>query len=738
MPMWLNPPTALKENHLNKSIFLKLAAIAALSLLLLPLSGKGLAYIFSGGGARGFAHLGMLRVIEEEGMYPDFAIGSSAGSILGAIYSMGYSAAEVESLLVDAELTSLILERQIRGNLFSKDKRWPDYGTLRLPMSSKGIPRLPEGLVFGALIDQKLSRLFLPASPYRDFNELPITFAGHTIDMHTGELILHREGSLEQAVRGAASVPVVIGPFSYDGITHIDGGLLQNLPAEQAFEVGADKILALKINSPVKGSDPKDLYSILNHIINIGMHTSINENVELCDLILEPDLTGYVSMEYYKAKEISKIGEDYARQNIDIIRAFRDTLLAEGYTFKKPQKVAEPDSYYIENIICRENHQISSAEIIKLCGLQEGFDYTPDQILDACIRVWNSKKFLTVYPVLEPSRNGYTMVIYVREREPRYLHLDLSYSSQDKFSLGVLAELNNVLLPDSKLLAGLSLGGKASLNLDFVKDFGQFNAPYLRFYPWIQKTGVQRFDAQGNNFAELDSLEFGFLPAVGVFFNKFFNAELFAYASSSKLKYRVPANFQPDYRKKDGGWGLKLYHESVDSDLFPLRGARVFLKYNHAPWLVLSENKYQRARADCDFYAPLAKPLSLRLGFSMGSHFGNADENTHDLFHYGGSQGFMGYQRDQMPSPEYKYGTLSAVFNPLKILFLETGAQALNTGGFKDWNPGSGLTWAWFASAGIDTPAGPISLKLARGEGGKTNFFFNIGYEKDFFRFSRK
>jgi predicted acylesterase/phospholipase RssA len=730
--------TAPRESHLNKSRLLKLAALAALSLLLLPLSGKGLAYVFSGGGARGFAQLGMLKVIEEEGMYPDYVIGSSVGSLMGALYSMGYSAAEVESLMIEANLIDAVFERQIRGDLFDKDKRWPDYGTLRLPMSSKGIPRLPEGFISGALIDQKFSRLFLPASPYRDFNKLPIAFVGHTIDMHTGELILHREGSLEQAVRGASSIPVIIGPFPYDGITHIDGGLLQNLPAVQALEVGADKVLGLKINFPVKGNDPRDLYSILNHIINIGMHTSIDANLELCDLVLEPDLTGNISIEYYKAKKISQIGEDYARQNIDIIRAFRDSLLAEGYAFKKPQKVAEPDTYHIESIICRENLQTPCTDIIKLCGLKEGFDYTPDQILDACVRVWNSKMFYTVYPVLEPSQNGYTMVIYVRERDPRYLHLDLSYNNHDRFSIGLLAEFNNVLFSDSKLLAGLSLGGNAGLNLDFVKDFGQFNAPYLRFYPWIQKTTVQRFDALGNCFAALDSLDVGFLPAVGVFLNKFFSAELFGYASRSKLYNRVAPNLTEHSWQKDGGWGLKLYHESVDSDLFPRRGARVFLKYNHAPWAALSDVQYQSASADCDFYAPLAKPLSLRFGFSMGSHFGNADENTRDLFHYGGSQGFMGYQRDQMPSSEYKYATLSAVFNPAKILFLEAGAQALNTDGIKTWNISQDLIWAWFASAGIDTPAGPICLKLALREDGKTNFFFNVGYDKDFFRFSRK
>lgn len=705
---------------------------------MLPLSGKGLAYVFSGGGARGFAQLGILKVLEEEGIYPDYVIGSSVGSLMGATYSMGYSAAEVESLMIDLDLLGAVFERQIRGDLFEKEKRWLDYGTLRLPMSSKGIPRLPEGFIFGAKLDQGFSKHFLPTSSYRDFNDLPITFAGHTIDMHTGELILHREGSLTQAVRGAASVPVIIGPFPYDGTTHIDGGLLQNLPAEEAKQVGADKILALKINFPVKGQNPRDVYSILNHIINIGMHTSIDRNLELCDLILEPDLTGYHNMDYYKASKIFKIGEDYARRNIDVIRDFRDSLLAEGYVFKKPQKIAEPETYYIENIVCRENQNVSSADIIKLCGFKEGSEYSPDEILDGCIRAWNSGKLYTVYPILEPSGRGYILVIYVREREPRYLHLDMRYTFQDKFTLGLLTEFNDVLLPDSKLKAGLALGGKAGLKLDFVKDFGQFNAPYFRLFPWIQKSRVKRFDALGNSFAALDSLEIGFLPGLGVFFNKFFNAELFAYASTSKLINRVAPDPNQHSWQKDGGWGFKLYHESVDSDLFPLRGARAFLKYNHTAWPALSDLQYRRATADLDFYAPVAKPLSLRFGLSMGSHFGRADENQDDLFHYGGSLGFMGYQRDQLPASEYKYATVSVVYNPVKLLFLEAGAQALNTGDFKDWSLNKDIVWTGFGSAGIDTPAGPISVKLAVREDGKSNFFFNVGYEKDFFRFSRK
>lgn len=680
----------------------------------------------------------MLKVLEEEGIYPDHLIGSSVGSIMGGLYSMGYSAAEVESLMVTLQFSDIINERQNRRDLFIGDKRWPSHGNLRLALSPAGKPMLPAGFVTGTKIDLALARFFMSASPYRDFTKLPVDFAGLTIDMHTGELIVHREGSLEQAIRGAATIPSVIGPYTYNGRSHIDGGLLQNLPVPQVIEIGADKVLALKINSPMLGNDPKDIYGILNHIINIAMHTSIDANLELCDLILEPNLKGYGNMSYPKAKTISRIGEDYARANIGVIRSFRDSLLAEGYTFKRPERIPEITSVQVKEIECRGNSRISADKVIDYTKLQTGKEYTPDELIDACRRAWNSQEFHTVYPVLEPLESGYRVVIYVREREPRYLSLNTSYSSQDRFCIGASAEFNDTLLPDSRLLAGFTLGGKNELNLDFVKNFGEFNAPYLRLYPYIRNSRVYRYDGLDNRIASQDSLEYGIIPGVGVFFDRLFIAEAFGYATRIKTSGDIPEGSELQSKQKDGGLGIKLYHESLDADVYPRSGARAFLKANFAPWDALSDNQYTRLTADLDVYAPLAKTISLRLGFAYGSHFGSASGNATDLLSYGGAYGFMGYQRDQAPSQDYKFGTLSAVISPLGNVFLETGAQALNTAGNNDWSFDKNLVFSYFASLGYRSPVGPFGIKLAIREDGKANLFFNLGYDTDLFWFSRK
>ncbi len=680
----------------------------------------------------------MIKVLEEEGIYPDHIMGSSAGSVLGGLYAMGYSAAEVESLMVTLKYQDMINERQARRDLYPGAKRWPEYGNIRLAMSPGGIPQMPAGVITGAKIDLGLAKLFMPASDYRDFSKLPVNFAGLTIDMHTGELIMHREGSLEQAIRGAATIPSVIGPYTFNGRSHIDGGLLQNLPVPQVMELGADKILALKINTSLKAKNPKDIYGILNHIINIAMHLSIDANVPLCDLILEPDLQGIGNMAYPRAKSIAKIGEDYARANIGRIRAFRDSLLAEGYAFSKPQQVPDLLSVPLREIVCRGNQRVPTEKVIAWTELKTEASYTPDQIIAACLRAWNSQKFHTVYPVLEPVKDGYRLVVYVREREPRYLHLNTAYTSGDGFTFGAATEFNDILMPRSKLLAGFTLGGRNEFNLDLVKDFGDFDAPYLRLHPYIRQLRVQRFAGGDDRIASLDSLEYGIVPGIGFLAGRLFIAEAFGYASGYRTTGDIPANLNPARSGKEGGIGFKLWHESLDADVYPSSGVSACVKANLAPWSALSDVIYSRITANVDVYAPLARPLSLRLGFAYGSHFGDAEGNPTDLLSFGGANGYLGFQRDQAPSPEYKYGTLSAVVKPIANIFLEAGAQALNKGGNSDWSLDSGLLFTWFASLGYRTPVGPFGIKLAVREDGKTNLFFNLGYDVDLFRFSRK
>lgn len=143
-----------------------------------------------------------------------------------------------------------------------------------------------------------------------------------------------------------------------------------------------------------------------------------------------------------------------------------------------------------------------------------------------------------------------------------------------------------------------------------------------------------------NRVASLDSLDYGIIPGIGFLADRLFNAEAFAYFSRAKTSSQVPSGISEVAPQLDSGLGFKVYHESLDADMFPRSGARAFIKANIAPWDALSDTNYARLTADLDVYAPLAKFLSLRLGFAYGSHFGTYADNSLDLLNYGGAQAF--------------------------------------------------------------------------------------------------
>jgi NTE family protein len=699
-----------------------------------------LGYVLSGGGARGFAQIGMLKVLEEEGIYPDYIVGASIGSIVGGLYAMGYSPAEMESLLLRVYESDIIDEGYHRKDIFTKQKRWPSYGNMTLFLDDAWKLQIPSGVINGRKLDLATAELFMSASSIRDFRDMPVDFASLTIDLLTGELLVLRDGSPVQAVRAAAAIPNLISPFTVDGRSYIDGGLLQNMPVPQVMDMGADKVLTLKVNSSLRDlkQAPVSILDILNHTINIAMHQSIDRNVELCDLMLEPNLTGISNIAYGKSAKIVAVGEAYARDNIGRIRAFRDSLLAEGYTFKKPIRTPDLDHVQVTSIECRGNVNISAETIIMYSGLKTGRSYTPAQLIDACLRVWNSQAFRTVYPILEPETGGYRVVLYVTELKRRGLVVNLSYTNEEKLNLGLALRLDDILLRNSRLLAGLTLGGRTEFAVDYVKDFGEFWGAYFRLFPYINENRLYLYDDDHHRTGSVKTLEYGVTPGVGFFADRILTAEAYGFAYRPRLYRDVSETAPVDSLNRVSGFGLKAYHESLDDDLFPMSGLRAFAKADFSRWDGPDTDMYGRVSVNADVYAHILKPLSLRGGFDLGTYLGSQGGNPADPFYFSGPHGYKGYERYAVSAPHYNYYTLSVILSPLKNLFLEAGAQGLNFNGARVWDFDQQLQWSYFADLGYKTPVGPLNFGYALREGGDQHLSLSIGYDTDLFWFSRR
>lgn len=208
---------------------------------------SGIGYALSGGGARGFAHVGILKVLEEEGIQPDYIAGTSIGAIIGAFYALGYNAAEIESLSLNINWESIFDERQSRNDLYIGQKRWAPFGNAEFEIDDAWKMQLPSSVYSGVNLNLELFRAFSIASKQREFRSFPIPFAAIGTDLLNGDPKVFDQGSLMQALRASMSIPSLLLPFAVDGRLYIDGGISQNLPIDLVKQMGATNVIGFKI-----------------------------------------------------------------------------------------------------------------------------------------------------------------------------------------------------------------------------------------------------------------------------------------------------------------------------------------------------------------------------------------------------------------------------------------------------------------------------------------------------------
>nr|MDK2850664.1 hypothetical protein [Candidatus Cloacimonadota bacterium] len=708
-------------------------------LLAAQLSASGIGYALSGGGARGFAHIGILKVLEEEGIQPNYISGTSIGAVIGALRAIGYSAQEIEEIAISVDWNELMRDKVSRQELYIGEKRWAPYGNLTFELDENWKPKMPSSVFRVNSLNLKLFEIFAGASSQKDFSQFPIPFSCVATDLSTGEAHIFESGSLVQALRSSISIPSILPPFEVDGNLYIDGGIAQNLPISQVRELGADIVIGIKVNSSLRNVDELDSFvAILDQTINIGITRNLNEDLDNADLILEPDLLSYSSTDFRYVKEIIDIGEKYARENIDIIRRFFENVPQETIA-NSSHLDPSYDTFHITNIEIHGNQRISSTKIREYLSLETGKNYSRYDISYACRRAWNSRYFHIIYPDLYPNGdNTYILNIYVKEKEPKTLILDNSYNEEDKLTASIVLNIDNLVLKNSKLMAGIVLGGRNELNIDYVKNFGDFWGVYYRIFPYVNEKTLYGYNEDHYQIHSIQSLEYGATTGLGVFADHAVIAEFFLYYSNTSLYRGISETNMPPRRYNVSGIGFKAYHESLDNYVFPYSGVRMMSKLNIANNENVSDYVYNLFYSKIDIYKPILDDLSGQASINIGTFFNSVPEDKFDPFAIGGIDGFKGYSRYEVSAPHYLIWGLGLNFNPFGDAHLTAGIQALSYDDNEDWLKNLNNQYCYYFGFGYDTGFAPLRIQFAINKLGKLNTMLSLGYDLDPFAFSRK
>ena len=268
-----------------------------------------------GGGARGAAHIGVLKVLEEMRIPIDSIAGTSMGSVVGGLYVVGYSPEALEREVAGIDWDNLFVDSAPREDTLFRYKENDYFVPPGLTLGVKRGLSLPAGLVAGRKLGFLLDTLTLSAAAIEDFDRLTIPFRAVATDARTGEAIVLSHGSLPRAIRASMAIPVVFTPVEFEERLLIDGGTAQNLPVETARSMGADIVIAVDVgsSSEIPKEAPRSVADMLVRVIDLPLLRNTTASRPLADLVITPDLVGFSTGDFAKAREMIPKGEAAAR-----------------------------------------------------------------------------------------------------------------------------------------------------------------------------------------------------------------------------------------------------------------------------------------------------------------------------------------------------------------------------------------------------------------------------------------
>lgn len=706
----------------------------SLVLLLISFTGilaaQGIGLALSGGGVRGLAHVGVLKALEEADIHISYIAGTSSGALIGAMYAIGYSAEEIEQIMLNQAWLEILDDTIYRKDYYVSQKRWLPYSNINFYFDEKYRLQLPQAFAAGQNLINLLFDFTYRAAATRDFNSFNIPFRCTATNIVTGELKVFQEGNLHEAIRASLSFPTVLKPFAIDDSLYIDGGILSNLPAEVVRAMGADYVIGVKANSYLaKQEELNTMIDVLNQTVNVNMQKHVQSSEKQCDLIIEPDLVEFKLLDFDKKKQIIQIGYNSAQKYIKQIKQHSlKPKFAKLYT-PVPYKIR------IADINIKGNKHLSSSKIKEYLDLSENEVYSKTEIMKAVEEVYNSKLFESIYPVLERDKHSYRLTIMVRERRRRQLGIGVAYDEESDFTLSNTISLTNVLQPNSKLLFNFKLGNMPAVNLDYVKNFGKHYGVYFRIFPNLLEDRFYSYNQDHQKTNSVKSLEYGTTLGVGAYVRDAFILEAYAFHFRKKLYQDIADFTETSY--KSTGIGIKAYHESLDDFDFPMQGTQLMAKLSGARDIYFSDRGYKKFWLFLKTFFPYKKWISLKYQFEYGSYFEDFDMNF-DPFFIGGIDSFLGLDPKEKSAPIFQINTFALRTNVYKNLYFDLQANVLSLGNERSWSPENKFYYGYGAKLGYKTQLGSIKLGIGFREDAEVQFYLNIGRTTDAFKFSRR
>lgn len=701
-----------------------------------------IALVMSGGGARGGAHIGVLKALQELRVPIDEIVGTSIGAVIGGFYVSGMSVQDMEALVESLEWETAFLNSTPRKLKSFRRKRDDDLFLVDLkPGLNDGEFELPSGVVQGQVIDLVLSRETLRASKVDDFDKLAVPFRAVAGDLVTGEAVVLRSGNLARALRASMSIPAALTPIEIDGRLLVDGGIAMNLPVQVAQEMGADVVIAVDISSALLGRETLrsvlDVTEQLTNLLTRGGIVEQRRRLRPQDILVEPTFSEDLSsISFARMGEAIQAGYDVVMQHrAEFERLALDDTRYAGYlaSLNDPRMQELP---VVEFLRLDNNSTIADSVVeTRLTDIHIGEVLDVDQVERAMNKVYGLEYYQNVRYglVTEQGKTGLEVELDERSWGPNYLQLGVEYSSAgDEAALfGLAASYLRTAINDrgGEWRTTFVVGDEPALLTDLYAPFGArglyFFAPSLDFQStifnvWerdirVTEAQIREGDLElaiGRELPSWAEYRFGVRTAFG----------------ETQLRVGDPLLLpEQDFRRGEVFGRFSV--DTMDSVSFPRSGTLASMEWRGSRMGLHADDNFDQMLLEAAHAKTWGRHTMLTTFRYDATISGEAPLNR--LFRAGGFFDISGLNRNQLSGQHVmrvgaswyrRIGDL-ALFPAFAGVSLELG----NVFESREDISASNSIFGGSFWAGVSTPVGPIYVGYGRAEGGDDAFYVFLG-----------
>ncbi len=682
--------------------------------------------VLSGGGAKGLAHIGVLKVLEEIDLPIDYITGTSMGSVVGGLYSCGYSAKKIEYITRRINWNEILLDQISRKNISIEEKDDYERYVGEFPLV-RGRVTIPRALVDGQKVSTMLAHYTWPVHTISNFDSLPIPFRCIATDIEKVQPVLLKSGFLPDAIRASMAIPSFFSPIELDGQLLVDGGIVRNFPVQDARDMGADIIIGVEVSASLYTKEElNSVVRIMDQVSSFQADKSNKEQAAMCDFLIKPDIQNYNMFSFDYIDSLILNGERAARKVMPQLKTLADSIKKIYPYSSKINRPADLDSIHItainyeglENVsgnLVKGNFEIKDTGWIKLDEIELGVE-----------RLYGTRFFERVNYKIVPGEKGSELTLRFKEQPFNYFKFSMHYDQYLKTAILLNGTYRNVLGEGSRLMLDLKLGQYPGASVQY--SIHTFAHPNIGVNVKVGANSLMAKFYTPDGLLMENFNVFHYLSEADLFstFSKAFLIRSGFQVELLDINKEIEAGDTINYNLRTINWYTRLRFDTQDRTVFPVKGDNFYgeLKYviNSRSFNLMNWNRvFWRVIAQYSKYIPFTRRLVLVPSANAGFSF--IDNLPVPYYNFLG--GFITGESNIIPFEGLKFMTimsnnvltagLTLRAEPWKDKFLSLkSCFATTSGNFEDLPKFMRNYFGIGIAAGMRTIVGPVEVSVSK------------------------